>query len=79
VLDENFSSLVLHPQFHEELRSIEGLVSFLTAEAKTCYMMTVVTDKLKIDVSPFQSFVIGFDVLNVYVNYVLLDGLTRMT
>jgi len=79
VLDENFSSLVLHPQFHEELRSIEGLVSSLTAEAKTCYMMTVVTDKLKIDVSPFQSFVIGFDVLSVYVNSVLLDGLTIMT
>ncbi|GAU38006.1 hypothetical protein TSUD_205450 [Trifolium subterraneum] len=51
VLDENFSSLVLHSQFHEELRSIEGIVSCLTAEAKTCYMMTVVTDKLKIEVT----------------------------
>jgi hypothetical protein len=51
VLDENFSSLVLHPQFHEELRSVEGLVSRLTTEAKTCYMMTVVTDKLKIEVT----------------------------
>jgi hypothetical protein len=51
VLDGNFSSLVLHPQFHEELRSVEGLVSRLTTEAKTCYMMTVVTDKLKIEVT----------------------------
>lgn len=51
VLDENFSSLVLHPQFHEELRSIEGLVSSLTAEAKVCNMVTAVTEKLKIEVT----------------------------
>ncbi|CAK8566785.1 unnamed protein product [Lathyrus sativus] len=51
VLDENFSSLVLHPQFHEELRSIEGLVSCLTAEAKICNMVTAVTEKLKIEVT----------------------------
>ncbi|KAJ1437912.1 hypothetical protein SESBI_03337 [Sesbania bispinosa] len=50
VLDENFSSLVLHPQFHEELRSIEGVVSCLTAEAKLCYLMADVVDKLKIEV-----------------------------
>ncbi|XP_058787351.1 uncharacterized protein LOC131661756 isoform X2 [Vicia villosa] len=51
VLDENFSSLVLHPQFHEELRSIEGLVSCLTGEAKVCNMLTAVTEKLKIEVT----------------------------
>ncbi|KAL2321948.1 hypothetical protein Fmac_026327 [Flemingia macrophylla] len=49
VLDENFSSLMLHPQFHEELRSIEVLVSCLTAEAKFCQMMADVVDKLKIE------------------------------
>ncbi|KAK7265773.1 hypothetical protein RJT34_33396 [Clitoria ternatea] len=50
VLDENFSSLVLHPQFHEELRLIEGMVSCLTAEAKFCYQMTDVVDKLNLEV-----------------------------
>ncbi|XP_027329796.1 uncharacterized protein LOC113846099 [Abrus precatorius] len=50
VLDENFSSLVLHPQFHEELRSIEGVVSCLTTEAKFCYLVADVVDKLKIEV-----------------------------
>ncbi|XP_061373467.1 uncharacterized protein LOC133315814 [Gastrolobium bilobum] len=39
VVDENFSSLVLHQQFHEELRLIEGVVSCLTAEAKLCYLI----------------------------------------
>ncbi|XP_045824356.1 uncharacterized protein LOC123916838 [Trifolium pratense] len=51
VLDENFSSLVLHSQFHEELRLIEGLVSCLTTEAKICNMVNVVIDKLKIEVT----------------------------
>lgn len=51
VLDENFSSLVLHPQFHEELRSIEGLVNCLTAEAKVCNVVTAVTEKLNIEVT----------------------------
>ncbi|TKY55117.1 hypothetical protein E2542_SST19531 [Spatholobus suberectus] len=50
VLDENFSSLVLHPLFHEELRSIEGVVSCLTAEAKFCHLLADVVDKLKIEV-----------------------------
>ncbi|XP_057420644.1 uncharacterized protein LOC130714725 [Lotus japonicus] len=50
VLDENFSALVLHPQFHEELRHIAGMVSCLTAEAKFCYLMADVVDKLKIEV-----------------------------
>ncbi|WJX39074.1 hypothetical protein P8452_26662 [Trifolium repens] len=49
VLDENFSSLVLHSQFHDELRLIEGLVSCLTTEAKICNMVNVVIDKLKIE------------------------------
>ncbi|KDO76058.1 hypothetical protein CISIN_1g016426mg [Citrus sinensis] len=36
VLDENFSSLVLLPEFQEELRSIEGVVSTLASEARYC-------------------------------------------
>ncbi|KAK7388971.1 hypothetical protein VNO78_23802 [Psophocarpus tetragonolobus] len=50
VLDENFSSLVLHPQFHEELRSIEEMVGCLAAEAKFCHLMAGVVDKLKMEV-----------------------------
>ena len=50
LLDENFSSLVLHPEFHEELRLIEGVVSSLTAEAKFCCLMADVVDKLKMEV-----------------------------
>ncbi|CAJ1941509.1 unnamed protein product [Sphenostylis stenocarpa] len=49
VLDEKFSSLVLHPLFHEELRSIEEMVSCLTSEAKFCNLMADVIDILKID------------------------------
>lgn len=48
LLDEKFSSLVLHPLFHEELRSIEGVVSCLTAEAKFCHLIADAVDKLKI-------------------------------
>ncbi|KAE9602174.1 hypothetical protein Lal_00049684 [Lupinus albus] len=50
VLDENFSSLVLHPEFHEELRLIEGVVSSLSAEAKLCCLMEDVVDKLRSEV-----------------------------
>lgn len=36
VLDTNFSSLVLHPEFHRQLTSMHGLVSSLAAEARLC-------------------------------------------
>lgn len=49
VLDENFSSLVLHPEFHEELRLINELVSTLTAEAKLCCLISDVVEKLRIE------------------------------
>lgn len=42
VLDENFSSLVLHPEFHDELRSIEAVVSTLAIESRLCCSMTTV-------------------------------------
>ncbi|CAK7327881.1 unnamed protein product [Dovyalis caffra] len=34
VLDGDISSLVLHPEFHEELKSIEGFASSLSSVAK---------------------------------------------
>ncbi|XWS51093.1 hypothetical protein CRYUN_Cryun12cG0146600 [Craigia yunnanensis] len=47
VLDENFSSLMLHPDFHEELKSIEGVVSSLAFEARFCSLMENVIEKLR--------------------------------
>ncbi|KAF5476960.1 hypothetical protein F2P56_003645 [Juglans regia] len=50
VLDEKFSSLVLHPEFHEELRSMEGMVSSLALEARVCCSMANVVEKLIVEV-----------------------------
>lgn len=50
VLDEKFSSLVLHPEFHEELRSMEGMVSSLALEARVCCSMANVIEKLIVEV-----------------------------
>ncbi|OWM65325.1 uncharacterized protein LOC116215356 [Punica granatum] len=46
LLDENFSSLVLHSGFHEELRSLERVVSQLTAEVRLCGSMANVVESL---------------------------------
>ncbi|KDP31217.1 hypothetical protein JCGZ_11593 [Jatropha curcas] len=46
VLDENFTSLVLHPEFHEELTSIEELVGSLAKEAKICSSISIVIENL---------------------------------
>ncbi|KAH0664330.1 hypothetical protein KY284_029261 [Solanum tuberosum] len=48
VVDEHFSSLVLHQEFHEELKSLEEVVNSLTAEAKICGILSNVTEALKI-------------------------------
>ncbi|XP_050377371.1 uncharacterized protein LOC126794652 [Argentina anserina] len=50
VLDENYSALVLHPEFHEELRSINKVVASLTLEARLCCSVANVADKLKAEV-----------------------------
>ncbi|XP_023544303.1 uncharacterized protein LOC111803920 [Cucurbita pepo subsp. pepo] len=50
VLDENFSSLVLHPDFHEELKSMEELVSSLALESKLCCVVANVADNLRTEV-----------------------------
>lgn len=49
VIDEHFSSLVLHPEFHEELRSLGGLASSLAAEATLCGSLANLTERLRPD------------------------------
>lgn len=49
VIDEHFSSLVLHPEFHEELRSLGGLASSLAAEARLCGSLANLTERLRTD------------------------------
>ena len=50
VLDEKFSSLVLHPEFHEELRFMGVMVSCLASEARLCCIMADVAERLKVEV-----------------------------
>ncbi|CAI9787262.1 unnamed protein product [Fraxinus pennsylvanica] len=45
VVDEHFSSLVLHSEFHDELRSLEELVSSLAAEARLCGTLANLTER----------------------------------
>ncbi|KAK8703150.1 hypothetical protein V6N13_021479 [Hibiscus sabdariffa] len=47
LVDENFSSLMLHPEFREELKSIEGVVSSLAFEARFCCSISNVIEKLR--------------------------------
>lgn len=50
VLDENYSALVLHPEFHQELMSMNEVVSSLALEAKVCCSVANVAEKLRIQV-----------------------------
>ncbi|MCD7468948.1 hypothetical protein HAX54_007505 [Datura stramonium] len=47
VIDEHFSSLVLHQEFHGELISLDEVVDSLTAEAKICGILSNLTEALK--------------------------------
>ncbi|XP_022848994.1 uncharacterized protein LOC111371316 isoform X1 [Olea europaea var. sylvestris] len=47
VVDKHFSSLVLHSEFHDELRSLEEVVSSLVAEARLCGTLTNLTERLR--------------------------------
>ncbi|XP_060170219.1 uncharacterized protein LOC132600825 [Lycium barbarum] len=47
VVDEHFSSLVLHQEFHEELKGLDEIVNSLTAEAKVCGILSNLTEALK--------------------------------
>ncbi|CAK9159956.1 unnamed protein product [Ilex paraguariensis] len=47
VVDEHFSSMVLHSEFHEELRSIEGIVNSLAAESRLCGTVANLAENLR--------------------------------
>ncbi|KAH0749659.1 hypothetical protein KY290_028891 [Solanum tuberosum] len=61
VVDEHFSSLVLHQEFHEELKSLEEVVNSLTAEAKICGILSNVTEALKIKTQSIEANIGEFD------------------
>lgn len=46
VVDEHFSTLVLNSEFHEELRSLEAIVSSLTAEARLSGTLANLSERL---------------------------------
>ncbi|KAF6151056.1 hypothetical protein GIB67_042391 [Kingdonia uniflora] len=46
VFDDHFSSLVLSSEYHEKLRSIEGIVKSLSSEARLCCSVTDVVENL---------------------------------
>ncbi|KAF5730508.1 hypothetical protein HS088_TW19G00099 [Tripterygium wilfordii] len=55
VLDENFSSLVLLPEFHEELKSMERVVHSLALEAKVSCSLGNVIDSLRFEAKGEQN------------------------
>lgn len=55
VFDENFSSLVLHPEFHEELKSIGELVGSLASEAKLCFSVASVIENMRTEAKGEQT------------------------
>ncbi|KAM7508259.1 hypothetical protein LguiA_018712 [Lonicera macranthoides] len=50
VLDEQFSSLVLHPEFHEELMSMAGVINSLSSEARVCCNVANLAESLKTEI-----------------------------
>lgn len=48
VIDEHFSSLVMHPEFCEEVKSIELVVNSLASEARLCCTLANLCASLKI-------------------------------
>ncbi|KAK0587966.1 hypothetical protein LWI29_032075 [Acer saccharum] len=55
MLDENFSPLVLHPECHGELRSIEGVVGTLAFKSRLCCSMAAAINNLGVDVECVQN------------------------
>ncbi|KAL1207860.1 hypothetical protein V5N11_014026 [Cardamine amara subsp. amara] len=47
-IDENFSSLVLHSDLHEELKSMERVADALASESKLCCFLANVVESLKL-------------------------------
>lgn len=56
VVDEHFSSLVLQSEFHEELRSLEGVANSLSSEATICSTVTKLVETLKPELKGIFSF-----------------------
>ncbi|XP_021776053.1 uncharacterized protein LOC110739882 [Chenopodium quinoa] len=50
VVDEHFSSLALHSEFHEVLKAVEGVVSSLVSEGRFCCSVANVIEVLKPEV-----------------------------
>lgn len=50
VIDEHFSSLVLHPEFHEELRALEEVANSLSSEVRLCCTVANLVEHLKAEV-----------------------------
>ncbi|VVA91815.1 unnamed protein product [Arabis nemorensis] len=48
IIDENFSTLVLHSDLHEELKSIGKVADGLASESKLCCFMANVVESLKL-------------------------------
>jgi hypothetical protein len=53
VLDEHFSSLVLHPEFHQELMSMESVINSLSSEATLCCTVANLEDGLNTETQDF--------------------------
>ncbi|XP_010477087.1 PREDICTED: uncharacterized protein LOC104756229 [Camelina sativa] len=51
IIDENFSTLVLHSDLHEELKSIARVADGLASESKLCCFVANVVEKLKLEAS----------------------------
>ncbi|KAL2892256.1 putative aquaporin NIP4-2, partial [Bienertia sinuspersici] len=47
VVDEHFSSLALHSDFHEDLKAVEGVVSSLASEGRLCCSVASLIEILK--------------------------------
>lgn len=47
IIDEHFSSLVMHPEFCQEVKSVELIVNSLSSEAKLCCTLANLTASLK--------------------------------
>ncbi|KAK2984370.1 hypothetical protein RJ640_005386 [Escallonia rubra] len=50
VLDEHFSSLVLHPEFHEELLFIRGVADSLASTARLCCTVANLAESMKAEI-----------------------------
>ncbi|KAM7279047.1 hypothetical protein ACFE04_006181 [Oxalis oulophora] len=50
VVDENYSSLMMNSEFHDTLRSLQGLISLLAGEARLCSSVANLIENLRVEV-----------------------------